>query len=126
MRFYLDPSVDAAVGQRLTQLGHHTQSTHPDDVDASSTPELCLWMSKSGLQWVTADRSNIDAIYDQGIAFHGTVVFIQSPEGDIADVFERYPTLKSGRLYTLTARKTKVRQLPTNSKPSRPTPKNAG
>ena len=126
MRFYLDPSVDAAVGQRLTQLGHHTQSTHPDDVDASSTPELCLWMSKSGLQWVTADRSNIDAIYDQGIAFHGTVVFIQSPEGDIAAVFQRYPTLKSGRLYTLTARKTKVRQLPTNSKPSRPTPKNAG
>ena len=116
MRFYLDPSVDAAVGRQLEKMGHHIQSDHPDDVDTSSTTELCRWMSKSGLQWVTAERENINAIYDQGIAFRGAVIFIQFLAGDIAEVFDRFPTLKSGRLYTLTARKTKVRQLPTNNK----------
>ena len=112
MRFFLDSSVDPSVATRLAELGHHAQTELPDDCDTSSPPELCRWMAKVGLQWITADRSSIDAIYSQSIVFRGTVIFIQSSGSDIAEVFERFPILRSGRLYTLTARKTKVRQLP--------------
>jgi hypothetical protein len=112
MRFFTDSSVDAAVAGRLGQLGHHVETNLPEDVDASSPTELCQWMAKSGMQWVTADKASVASIYEKGTAFHGSIIFLQAPTEDIAAVFERYPALKPGRLYTLTARKVKVRQLP--------------
>jgi hypothetical protein len=112
MRFYLDASVNAEVAKRLGDMGHHTEAHVPDEVEASSAAELCQWMMKSGLQLVTADKTFVAGIYEKAAAFQGIIIFLQAPSKDIADVFERYPTLKPGRLYTLTANKVKVRQLP--------------
>jgi hypothetical protein len=112
MRFYVDSSVSGAVARRLEQLGHHAETNVPDDLDTLSAAEVCRWMMKSGLQLVTANKALIAGIYEKTAVFQGVIIFLQEPAEDIASVFERYSALKPGRLYTLTARKVKVRQLP--------------
>lgn len=88
----------------------------PKDAPAS---DVIIAARKAQLEILTADDSIIDAIYEQRVSFDGrVVVFLQLEGGDVEQddaidrLFARYKRLSPGRLYTVTATRVKVRQLP--------------
>ncbi len=111
MRFFLDASVDGEVGTQLEALGHRIERALPAEPEPG-TAGLLQGVAKLGAQLVTADKAIIRAIYAESLHFNGIIIFLQGSPVTVANLFERFPMLKAGRLYTLTARKVKIRQLP--------------
>jgi hypothetical protein len=119
MRWVLHGNRTAAVRDALIR---HEQK--PFDVselglaDGSSAFEFFKTAQQKQLDVMTTDASLVNAIFDEKIYFNRVVVFLQLEGGDVEQddavdrLFERYPRLTPGRLYTVTGSRVKVRQLP--------------
>ncbi len=121
MRWLLHGNLTPAVAEALVRRGD--QVSWPADVElAGDAPpaELFKLARAKQLDVLTADASLVDAIFEQKLAFATrTVVLLAVDEGDVEQddaidrLFERYKRLSTGRLYTVTRSRVKVRQLPT-------------
>jgi hypothetical protein len=71
------------------------------------------------LEVITTDANLAGAPYAEHIAFPRCIVFLNVEQGEVEQddaidrLFERYKRLTPGRLYTVTASRVKIRQLPT-------------
>src|SRR5690606_9664017 len=121
MRWLLHGNLAPAVAEAVTRRGH--QATWPQEVelagDAPPADVLKLARTKQ-LDLLTADAALVDAIFEQKLAFATrTVVLLAVDAGDVEQddavdrLFERYKRLATGRLYTVTRSRVKIRQLPT-------------
>jgi len=86
-----------------------------------AAPEGDLFAAARQNQWeiITTDSAIALAPFDRRERFKGSIVYLQLTGTDeelaaaIDRLFERFPRLNPGRLYTVTASRVKVRQLPT-------------
>jgi hypothetical protein len=100
----------SSVGQALIR---HEHKTHP-------VSEEDLFESARQNQWdiITNDPAIAMAPFEKRERFRRSIVFLQLSGSDeelaaaVDRLFDRYPRLTPGRLYTVTASRVKVRQLP--------------
>ena len=118
MRWLLHGTLTPAVKDALVRHGH-VASTPTDLQIESSDPDEALKQAHSRqLDVITADSNLANAPFERGVNFGRTIVFLQLLGGDVEQddaidrLFERYKRLSPGRLYTVTATRVKVRQLP--------------
>jgi hypothetical protein len=88
----------------------------------SSEQEIFDVIRKKQLELLTADAKLAEAPYDEGagvaVPHDRVIVYLQLEGGEVEQddaidrLFERYKRLAPGRLYTVTATRVKVRQLP--------------
>ncbi|HUB24341.1 MAG TPA: hypothetical protein VL992_02850 [Tepidisphaeraceae bacterium] len=100
----------AEIAEALKTHGHKTHSPEewtppPDD----------LLKAAAEKQWdlITTDARVAMSAFDGRKPFNRCIVYLQSPDPDAIDrLFQRFKRLSPGRLYTVTANRVKVRQLP--------------
>jgi hypothetical protein len=72
------------------------------------------------LDLMTTDAAIAQYPFEHAVKFNRSLVFLQLEGGDVEQddaidrLFERYKRMSPGRLYTVTASRVKVRQLPTH------------
>jgi len=101
----------AAVAEALTRHGHKVHS--PEEL---TPPPDDLLKAASEKQWdvITTDGKLAMSPFETQRWFKRSIVYLQSSEPDAVDrLFARYKRLSPGRLYTVTASRVKIRQLPT-------------
>ena len=114
MRFVPHGPLTAAVADALKR--HEHQVVAP--LETSDPGQFLKAAHKQQLDIVTADGALVDATYAQKIPFGRSIVFLQLEGGDVEQddaidrLFARYKRLTPGRLYTVTATRVKIRQLP--------------
>jgi hypothetical protein len=106
-----EPEAMAEVEQALQRLGHKTHALA--ELELGPVVEVGDVLHAAGArQWdvITADAGL--AMLRQ--PFGRCIVYLQqgASGGAVDRLFERYPRLNSGRLYTVTAGRVKIRQLP--------------
>jgi hypothetical protein len=111
-----DPS---AVANALVRHEHKIHRPAELELTAESPVEDIL-KAASAKQWdvITTESALALAPFSQHKWFGRCIVFLQLTGGDVElddaidRLFERYPRLGAGRLYTVTTSRVKVRQLP--------------
>lgn len=119
MRWLLHGNLAPAVAEALRR---HEQTTFtPGDVElASDAPleEVFAVAVKKQVEIITADPTLAAAPFENGAPFARTLVFLQLSGGEVEQddaidrLFQRYRRLSHGRMYTVTATRVKIRQLP--------------
>jgi hypothetical protein len=90
----------------------HEHKTHVSDADPLETARANQW------DLITTDAATAMRPFSDEKLFRRSVVFLQLTGGDaelsdaVDRLFVRYKRLTPGRLYTVTASRVKVRQLP--------------
>ncbi len=118
MRWLLHGSqTTPAVADALVRHGHEAR----DLASLSLAPDARAVLEaaqKSQLDLLTTDPALAQAPFDLDFWFKRSIVFLQLEGGDVEQddavdrLFQRYKRLTPGRLYTVTASRVKVRQLP--------------
>ena len=119
MRWFLKGNFTPAVTEALIR---HEQKPVPEaelqlPPDATAFDFFKTAQSKQ-LDVFTNDANYVNAIFETKIYFNRVVVFLQLEGGEVEQddavdrLFARYKRLTPGRLYTVTASRVKVRQLP--------------
>ena len=121
MRWVLHGNLTPAVTAALVR---HEQKPVPAtdlELPPEATPFDFLKTAQSKqLDVLTSDAALINAIFDSKIFFNRVIVYLQLEGGDVEQddaidrLFERYKRMTPGRLYTVTASRGKVRQLPSS------------
>ena len=112
LRFLLHGQLGPDVAAALAELGHKSATPADLKLAANATPGEVAEACRAGqYELVTADGGGATS------AGRGRVVVYlhDAPENhaqSVARLFERYKRLTPGRLYTVTAGRVKVRQLP--------------
>ena len=120
MRFLLHGQLGPGVADALVELGHAPATPREFHLPDAATPaqviEICRVKQH---ELLTASRDFLDAVLPASgrrEIFARVLVYLQdAPEDHALSVhrlFERYKRLTPGRLYTVTAGRVKVRQLP--------------
>jgi hypothetical protein len=119
MRWVLHGNLTAAVNQALLRHEHKPFGVSQLGVAEGAPPrELLKAAQTKQLDVLTTDAALVNAIFDEKIWFNRVVVYLQLEGGDVEQddaidrLFERYPRMTPGRLYTVTGSRVKVRQLP--------------
>ena len=121
MRWLLHGPLTSAVAEALTRHGHTSQS--PMDVglsDQSSPLEVLKTAHQKQLDVLTGDANLVNVLFESHVKFDRSLVFLQLEGGAVEQddaiyrLFERYKRLTPGRLYTVTATRVKIRQLPSS------------
>ena len=118
MRWLLHGKLSTSIPEALKRHGHDV--CEPVGI----TPELDLEAildvaKKEQLDLLTADPAMAQAPFDLDFWFNRSMVFLQLEGGEVEQddaidrLFDRYKRLTPGRLYTVTGKRVKVRQLPT-------------
>jgi hypothetical protein len=127
VRFLLYGQLGDTVAEALAEHGH--RGVAPGDLglaeaEAARVAQACR---EKQYELMTGSRSFLDAILPgsgNSATFGRVIVFLQDRREDhelaIHRLFDRYKRLKSGRLYTVTGGRVKVRQLPAGPIPSNP------
>jgi predicted nuclease of predicted toxin-antitoxin system len=120
MRWLLHSNLTPAVADAMRR--HEQTVQTPEEVgltpDASPQEIFALARSKQ-LEILTADANLASAPFEQRIVFPRIIVYLQLEGEDVEQddaidrLFQRYKRLNPKHLYTLTASRVKVRQLPT-------------
>lgn len=121
MRLLLHGKLTAAVAEAMRSRGETVRQL--GDVGlASDAPvgDVLRAAHKDQADVLTTDTSLATALFDRADAppFNRSIVFFRLEGGDVEQddavtrLFERYKRLTPGRLYTVTASRVKVRQLP--------------
>lgn len=122
MRLLLHGSLTPAVAEALRTRGDTVRQ--PSDVGvAADAPadDVLKAAQKDQAEVLTTDPALAGALFDRespSPRFDRSIVFFQLEGGDVEQddavtrLFERYKRLTPGRLYTVTAARVKVRQLP--------------
>ena len=118
MRWLLHGNLTPAVGDALKRRGDAVQTPAEAGVESAAAPELFQAANAKQLDVLTADQNLAHAPFEQQISFGRSLVFLQLEGGDVEQddaverLFKRYKRLTPGRLYTVTATRVKIRQLP--------------
>ena len=124
MRWLVHGNVAApAILEALRRYEQSAQTVEQVGLKAdSSVEEIFTVLRKQQLELLTADAKLAEAPYDEGggvaVPHDRVIVYLQLEGGEVEQddaidrLFERYKRLAPGRLYTVTATRVKVRQLP--------------
>jgi len=119
MRWLLHGPMTPAVADALRRHGHALPEDAAIPVDPPAPVAEVLKTAKARqLDILTTDPSLAAAPFELDYWFDRSIVFLQLEGGDIEQddavdrLFARYKRLTPGRLYTVTASRVKVRQLP--------------
>lgn len=119
MRWLLHGSMTNAVGEAVVRHGHQLRDQLQAGLPPDSSVEEVLKKAQDGqLDLLTTDADVVAAIFERGIGFSRSIVFLQLAGGEVEQddavdrLFKRYPRLSPRRLYTVTETRVKVRQLP--------------
>jgi CheY-like chemotaxis protein len=118
MRWLLHGSLAHAIAEALKRHGHQVTTLQDAKIESEDLTELLQQAHKQQLDVITADAQVPDIVFQQKIPFGRSIVFLQLAGGDVEQddaidrLFERYKRLSPGRLYTVTATRVKIRQLP--------------
>lgn len=111
----LTPAVSAALlrheqaVQTLAEAGLAPEASYADILEAARVKQLDI---------LTTDQGLSTAPFEMDLYFKRVIVFLQLTGGDaeqndaIDRLFTRYKRLTTGRLYTVTENRVKIRQLP--------------
>jgi len=119
MQWLLYGSVTPAVGDALVRHGHATHASGDLALPPESSPADVLHAAQQK-QWdiVTNDGKLGEAVFADRVRYTRSIVWLQLEGSDVEQddaidrLFQRYKRLTPGRLYTVTASRVKVRQLP--------------
>lgn len=122
MRWLLHGTMTPAVAEALVRHEHKVVPA-ADIALATESPasEVLKAAHKSQLDVLTTDADLVEAAVaasGSGEKFGRSIVYLQLEGGDVEQddaidrLFERYKRLAPGRLYTVTASRVKIRQLP--------------
>ena len=121
MRFLIHGAIHADAQKALLKHEHHCH-TLPADTDAAvaeAPAELCKLLAKQQWNLLTTDSDFVARLYEEHVNFAGVIVLLLDDPAVLNDqpaaidrLFERYHRLSSWRLYTVTASRVKIRQLP--------------
>jgi hypothetical protein len=119
MQFLLHGPLTPAAAAALQRHGHAVHTLAEVDLSDTATPAEVL-RAVAAKQWdiLTADPALTRSPFDEPTPFNRSIVFLQLEGGDVEQddaidrLFARFPRLKPGRIYTLTASRAKIRQLP--------------
>jgi len=119
MQWILYGPMTAAVSEALIRHGHKTHAAEELELPEGAPPADVL-MAATKRQWdiLTNDAELAAAPFESEIWFKRSIVYLQFEGGDVEQddgvdrLFARYKRLTPGRLYTVTANRVKVRQLP--------------
>lgn len=119
MRWLLHGPMTPAVGDALRRHGHQAGTTADAGLPPEASPAVVLEHAhKAQLDVLTVDGAMAEAPSLLGKPFGRSIVYLQLEGGDVEQddavdrLFDRYKRLTPGRLYTVTANRVKVRQLP--------------
>ncbi|HTL30068.1 MAG TPA: hypothetical protein VL282_12640 [Tepidisphaeraceae bacterium] len=102
-------------------MRHEHQAQTLADVELApdaSAQDVLKTAHKRQLDVITTSPQLANAPLESGVSFGRSIVFLQLEGGDLEQddaidrLFERYKRLTPGRLYTVTATRVKIRQLP--------------
>src|ERR1044072_5039474 len=121
MRWLLHGDLTRAVAEALARHGHTSQALSGVGLsDQASLSEVFKTAHQKQLDVLTTDANLVNALYESPLKFDRSLVFLQLQGGAVEQddaidrLFTRYPRLTPGRLYTVTATRVKVRQLPSS------------
>jgi hypothetical protein len=120
MRFLVcGATLSSSVGEALKRHEHKVSS--PEELGLTSDAEpvdILQAASKAQLDLLTTDATLAEAPFQMEKPFGRSVVYLQLEGGEVEQydavdrLFDRYKRLTPGRLYTVTASRVKIRQLP--------------
>lgn len=120
MRWLLHGNLDAAVAEAMRR--HEQDVRAPGDLELSTDAPADAVLDaarKAQLDLLTTDADLAHAPFESGVRFGRTIVLLNVAGGEVEQddaidrLFTRYKRLAPGRLYTVTASRVKIRQLPT-------------
>ena len=118
MRWLLDSNLDAAVAAALVRHEQKVCDLASLALPATDPATLLAAAAKEQMELITTNSAVVNFCFEQKIWFRRVMVYLQLPGGDVEQddaidrLFKRYKRLTPGRLYTVTANRVKVRQLP--------------
>jgi hypothetical protein len=118
MRWLIDANLDPAVSKALVRHEQQVRDLASLSLASPDPATLLATATKQQLELITANAAVIDYCFAEKIWFKRVMVYLQLPGGDVEQddavdrLFKRYKRLTPGRLYTVTATRVKVRQLP--------------
>ena len=121
MRLLLHGKLSPAVADALKARGDTVRGTGDLGLAPGAPADDVLKAAqKDQAEVLTTDPGLASALFDRAepLPFNRSIVFFQLEGGDVEQddavtrLFERYKRLTPGRLYTVTASRVKVRQLP--------------
>ncbi|HTW94330.1 MAG TPA: hypothetical protein VMD30_06040 [Tepidisphaeraceae bacterium] len=119
MQWVLLGEMTTAVRDALLRHGHKIHAA--DELELAADAGAGDWLAAAGKrQWdiFTTDAAISVAAVEGGTGFGRSVVYLHLDGGDVEQddgvdrLFARYKRLTPGRIYTITANRVKVRQLP--------------
>lgn len=119
MHFLLHANLTPAVADAIRRHGHQPHDLPELELPAAAD-HLEILKAAQKRQWdlLTADAELANACFEHDYYFQRTIVFLQLEGEDVEQddavdrLFQRYKRLSTRRLYTVTATRVKVRQLP--------------
>ena len=116
MRWLLHGQMTGAVADALSKRGDEIQTVHLPAQAAAQ--DVLKAAATNQLDVISTDGKLATAPFELDWVFPRSIVYLQLQGADIEQddairrLFERYRRLAPGRLYTVTATRVKVRQLP--------------
>lgn len=119
MRFLLHGTLTPAAAEAVRRHDHAVQRAA--DIGLSQTAgadEVLEAARQRQFDVITNDAALVEHPFSAGCRFNRCIVYLQLAGGELEQddaidrLFARYKRLSSGRLYTVTAKRVKVRQLP--------------
>ena len=119
MQWLLYGPMTAAVSDALVRHGHKTHLPAELELpDGAAAADVLAAAEKRQWDILTTDAAISVAPFNSDKWFHRSIVYLHFEGGDVEQddgvdrLFARYKRLSPGRLYTVTASRVKVRQLP--------------
>jgi hypothetical protein len=119
MRWLLHGPMTSAVSDSLVRHEHKVTEAAAAGLPPEAGPTVVLQAAHKGqYDLLTTDGTLAEAPFQAATPFDRTIVYLQLEGGDVEQddaidrLFARYKRLTPGRLYTVTASRVKVRQLP--------------
>ena len=119
MRWLLHGNLTPAVSEALKRHEHEVRDAASAGLAPQAEPRDVLEAAKKEqLDLLTADAALAQAPFALDFWFDRSMVYLQLEGGEVEQddavdrLFKRYKRLSPGRLYTVTATRVKVRQLP--------------
>ena len=121
MRWLLHGNMTPAVRDAIVRHGDTATLASELELPADAPAEDVYKVAQSKqLDLMTTDAQLAQYPFEHAVKFNRSLVFLQLEGGDVEQddaidrLFERYKRMSAGRLYTVTASRVKVRQLPTH------------
>ncbi len=121
MRWLLHGNMSPAVREAIVRHGDTATLASEAELAQDATAEDVFTVAHAKqLDLMTIDATLAQYPFEHPVKFNRSLVFLQLEGGDVEQddaidrLFERYKRMSPGRLYTVTASRVKVRQLPTH------------